>query len=339
MTARAIAIDVMSGDFGPRVLVPASLRYLRQHPELFAYLVGDRSEIAPLLDNSVRQNVSIVHTDDVIAMHESPVAALRHKKRSSIHLAVELVRNGEAGACLSAGNTGALMAISKYLLRTIDGIDRPAICGALPSLYGHSYLLDMGANVDCEAEHLLQFALMASVMVSLLERKPLPTVALLNNGEEAIKGNSQVREAARLLTEHERINYIGYVEGHRMFEAVADIIVCDGFVGNIALKASEGVASYILQKIRQEVRADWISRCLSLFAWPALYRVKNSIDPRVFNGASLLGLQGVVVKSHGHADAKAFYHALGQAHQLMESNMIQKLVQVFSKPNQQGDTA
>lgn len=321
----------MSGDFGPRVLVPATVKYLRQHPGLFAYLIGDRSRIAPLLDSSVRHRTSIVHTDEVVAMDESPINALRHKKRSSIHLAVELVRNGDASACLSAGNTGALMAISKYFLKTIEGIDRPAICGALPSLYGHSYLLDMGANVDCEAEHLLQFARMASVMVSLMERKPLPTVALLNNGEEEIKGNSQVREAAQLLTEHDAINYIGYVEGHRIFEAVADIIVCDGFVGNIALKTSEGVASYILQKIRQEIKADFVSRCLSLFAWPALYRVRNSIDPRVFNGASLLGLQGVVVKSHGHADEKAFYHALEQAHMLMESNMIEQLDQVFSQ--------
>lgn len=321
----------MSGDFGPRVLVPATVKYLRQHPGLFAYLIGDRSIVAPLLDHSILPQTSIVHTDEVITMDESPTNALRHKKRSPIHLGAELVQNGDAVAFLSAGNTGALMAISKYYLKTIEGIDRPAICGALPSLYGHSYLLDMGANVDCQAEHLLQFALMASVMVSLLDRKPLPTVALLNNGEEEIKGNSQVREAARLLTEHEDINYIGYVEGHRIFEAVADIIVCDGFVGNIALKTSEGVASYILQKIRQEVKADLLTRCLSLFAWPALYRARKSIDPRVFNGASLLGLQGVVVKSHGHADEKAFYHALEQAHMLMESDMIQKLDNVFSQ--------
>lgn len=338
MAAQAIAIDAMSGDFGPRVIIPATVKFLHRNPDIFAFLVGDHEQISALLPAKVRHRVRIVHSDEVISMDEQPVAAMRYKKRSSIHLAVELVKNGEAGACVSAGNTGALMAISKYMLKMIDGIERPAICGALPSLKGHSYLLDMGANVDCDARHLLQFALMASVMVNALSGKVSPAVALLNNGEEDFKGNSQVKEAARLLSEHANIHYTGYVEGHRIFEGAADIIVCDGFVGNIALKASEGVASYVLHKIRQEVRADFLSRCLSVLAWPALYRVRNSIDPRVFNGAIFLGLQGVVVKSHGHADEKAFYHALEQAGHLMATDMVGHLHQVFlQSDNNTGD--
>jgi len=331
MAVHSIAIDVMGGDFGPRVIIPATLRFLKQQKDVSVCLVGDSSLIQQLTQRSPYQDrIRIIHADEVIAMDEMPVVALRHKKRSSTHAAVSLLKEGEVSACLSAGNTGALMAISKRMLGMINGIDRPAICGALPTMHGHSYLLDMGANVDCSAENLLQFARMASVMVAVAKDKASPSVALLNNGEEDIKGNSQVKQAAALLSAHADLNYIGYVEGHRMFDAVADIIVCDGFVGNIALKASEGVASYILQKIRQEVRADILSRLLSLFAWPALYRVKNSIDPRIHNGACLLGVQGLVVKSHGHADQKAFFYALQQTHRLMKNDMVGQLKQAFS---------
>lgn len=332
MAVDSIAIDVMSGDFGPRVVISATLRFLRQQKDVSVCLVGDQSVISSLLGrHSFAERIRIVHASEVIGMSEMPVVALRHKKQSSTHLAVELLKKGEAAACISAGNTGALMAISKRMLGMIEGVDRPAICGALPTLHGRSYLLDMGANVDCEAKHLLQFARMASVMVSVAEGKVSPTVALLNNGEEEIKGNSQVKEAAALLSAQADLHYIGYVEGHRIFDAASDIIVCDGFVGNIALKASEGVASYILQKIRQEMKADFLSRCLSLFAWPALYRAKNSIDPRGFNGACLLGVQGVVVKSHGHADQKAFFHALQKTYRLMKNDMTGRLNQAFSQ--------
>lgn len=334
MAVSTIAIDVMSGDLGPRVIIPAIIEFLAKKKDVFVRLIGDGNVIRPLLDqNAPHDRIQIIQSNEVIAMDESPIAAMRHKKQSSMHLAVQQIKDQQAQACISAGNTGALMAISKHKLGMIEGIDRPAICGALPTLYGHSYLLDMGANVDCDAEHLLQFALMASVMVAIAKGKKSPTVALLNNGEEDSKGNSQVKKAAALLSNHPKLNYIGYIEGHDLFTAAADIIVCDGFVGNIALKTSEGVASYIMQKIRQEIHADFFTWLLSFFARPALYRVKKSIDPRCFNGASLLGVQGVVVKSHGHADQKAFYHALMQTYRLMQSDMTQRLNQAFSTPN------
>lgn len=331
MASYTIAIDVMGGDFGPHIIIPSTLDFLRKQKDVSVCFVGNQNHIRALLINQpFADRITIVHSEQVIAMNEAPIQALRQKKRSSTHLTVEQVKQGLADACISAGNTGALMAISKYKLGMIKGIDRPAICGALPSLHGHSYLLDMGANVDCSAEHLLQFALMASVMVGQLKGIAAPTVALLNNGEEDVKGNSQVKQAAALLSQHPLLNYVGYIEGHHIFDAAADIIVCDGFVGNIALKASEGVASYITQKLRQEVQADFLSWVFSLFAWPALMRVKKAIDPRRFNGASLLGVQGVVVKSHGHADRQAFLHALQKTYRLMQSNMTQRLNQAFS---------
>lgn len=331
MASYTIAIDVMGGDFGPHIIIPSTLDFLRQQRDVSVRFVGNKNHIqALLLKQPFPDRIEIVHSEQVIAMHEAPIQALRQKKQSSTHLAIEQVKLGLANACISAGNTGALMAISKYKLGMIKGIDRPAICGALPTMQGHSYLLDMGANVDCSAEHLLQFALMASVMVGQLKGIQSPTVGLLNNGEEDVKGNSQVKKAAMLFSQHKQLNYVGYVEGHDIFDAAVDIIVCDGFVGNIALKASEGVASYIAQKIRQEIQADFLSWLFSLFAWPALLRVKKAIDPRRFNGASLLGVQGIVVKSHGHADRHAFLHALHKTHRLMQSDMTQRLNQAFS---------
>lgn len=329
MASKAIAIDAMSGDFGPRVIVPATLAYLEKHPDCSAVLVGDQAQIHSLLGGSRFDRLTTVHAAEVIAMDEKPSVALRSKKQSSMRVALEMVQRGDAAACLSAGNTGALMAIGMHLLKMVEGVARPAICGAVPSLTGHSYLLDMGANVDCEAEHLLQFALMAQVLVQAVENKAAPTVTLLNNGEEEIKGNSQVKRAAELLTEHPAVNYRGYIEGHKIYQGAADIIVCDGFVGNIALKASEGVASYILERIRREIKADPISRFLAWFALPEFRRIKSKIDPRRFNGASLLGLNGVVVKSHGHADEEAFQHALHHTQQMLQVDIVQQLQAQF----------
>jgi glycerol-3-phosphate acyltransferase PlsX len=325
MAKTALAIDAMGGDYGPRVVVPATLKYLQETPAVSVFLVGNQSEISPLISTRFASRVTIVHADEVIAMDEKVSVALRTKKNSSLRLALELVANSEAQACVSAGNTGALMALGRYLLKTIDGVSRPAICGAVPSLNSHSYLLDMGANVDCAAQDLLCFAIMASVLVKELDGKPNPTVALLNNGEEAIKGNNQVKEAAELLAQCKAINYIGFVEGDKLYEAAADIIVCDGFVGNIALKASEGVAKYVIEKIRQEIKSDPISRFLSLFALPEFHRIKSKIDPRRFNGASLLGLKGIVVKSHGNADELAFFHALQHASYMMSADIVHQL--------------
>ena len=320
-----IAIDVMSGDFGPRVIIPATIKFLQDNPVVTAILVGNESIIKPLLPARLASRMTVLNADEVIDMHDSIAVALRSKKNSSMRLAIELVADKKADACVSAGNTGALMALGKHLLRTIEGIDRPAICGMLPSLDSHSYLIDMGANVDCDAENLLEFALMASVLSRELDHKSKPTVALLNNGEENTKGNSQVKTAADLLAPHPDINYIGYIEGDKMYEAAADVIVCDGFVGNIALKASEGVAKYVIEKIRQQMKSDPVYRFLSLFALPQFHRIKNKVDPRRFNGASLLGLKGIVVKSHGNADEVAFYYALQHAYFMSSVNIVNKL--------------
>lgn len=330
MTNKAIAVDVMSGDLGPRVIIPSIIKFLQNTPQVSVFAVGDESLISTLIPKSFLHRITIVHASEVIAMDETIAVALRVKKQSSMRKAIELVASAQAQACVSAGNTGALMALGRYLLKTIDGVPRPAICGALPSLHSHSYLLDMGANVDCEASDLLNFALMANVLVQELDNKPKPTIALLNNGEENIKGNSQVKEAAELLESHPDINYMGYIEGDKLFEAAADIIVCDGFVGNIALKASEGVAKYIIEKIRFEIKADPLSRFLSVFALPEFHRIKNKIDPRRFNGASLLGLKGIVVKSHGNADEQAFYHALQHAFFMLNADIIGRLDSQFA---------
>jgi len=329
MTNKAIAVDVMSGDLGPRVIIPSILKFLQNTSQVSVFAVGDQSTISSLIPRSYASRIEIIHADEVIAMDETIASALRVKKQSSMRKAIELVANSQAQACVSAGNTGALMALGRYLLKTIDGVPRPAICGAVPSLHSHSYLLDMGANVDCEAADLLNFAVMANVLVRELDNKPRPTIALLNNGAEYIKGNSQVKEAAELLEARSDLNYIGYVEGDKLFEAAADIIVCDGFVGNIALKASEGVAKYIIEKIRFEIKADPVSRFLSLFALPEFHRIKSKIDPRRFNGASLLGLKGIVVKSHGNADEQAFYHALQHALYMVDADIMRKLDSQF----------
>ncbi len=332
MVSKAVAIDAMSGDFGPRVIVPSALQYLQENSNASVILVGQQQKITPLISSSLAHRVEVVHADDVVAMDEKPAVALRSKRQSSMRVAINLVKNGDAGACVSAGNTGALLAIGKYVLKTIPGVTRPAICGAVPSLNSHSYLLDMGANVDCDAEHLLQFALMARILLKAVDNNSQPTVALLNNGVEDIKGNNQVKQADELLSANGEINYIGYVEGHKIYDAAADIVVCDGFVGNIALKASEGVATYIMATMKRELNSDFLSRLFSLLALPALRRVKSEIDPRRFNGACLLGLNGVVVKSHGHADEKAFKHALYQTNKMLSVDIVQQLNSQFSIP-------
>lgn len=328
MAANAVAIDAMSGDFGPRVIVPASLQFLQRTPQARLIFVGQESVISRYIPRKMASKVDIVHASEVVAMDEMPAVALRSKPQSSMHIAVDLVKNGDAGGCISAGNTGALMAISKIHLRTIAGVSRPAICGPIPTREGHSYLLDMGANVDCDARHLLEFALMAQVLAKAVDGNERPTVALLNNGEELCKGNQQVKRAAELFLADKTVNYTGYVEGHRLYQAAADIIVCDGFVGNVALKASEGVATYIMDKIGREIKKDPVTRFLSFMAMPEIRRIKNQVDPRRFNGACFLGVNGVVVKSHGHADETAFIHALDYTYKMLSVDVIAQLQQL-----------
>ncbi len=309
-----IAVDAMSGDHGLSVTVPAALRALKKWPDLHLVLVGREDEIRAALSQQRydAERLSIVHAEQVVEMDELPSRALRQKRRSSMRVALNLVKEGEADACVSAGNTGALMAMSKFVLKTLPGIERPAICTAMPTMCGHVHMLDLGANVGVDGENLLQFALMGSVLVSQLDNNPAPTVGLLNIGEEEIKGPERIRHAHSLLRQTP-LNYVGYVEGDDIFKGTTDVVVCDGFDGNIALKASEGVAKMISFHLKQAFSRNLLTKLAGLAALPVLRRLRQTIDPRRYNGATLLGLRKIVIKSHGGADDYAFFHAIGQA--------------------------
>ncbi|MDV3239097.1 MAG: phosphate acyltransferase PlsX [Gammaproteobacteria bacterium] len=311
-----IALDAMGGDQGADTVVPAALNTLERRPDLRLILVGDQETLRQRLHQAGYRDGSdrlhIHHASEVVGMDESPSRALRLKKDSSMRVAIDLVKGGAAQACVSAGNTGALMATARYVLKTLPGIDRPAISTSIPSIEGHTLVLDLGANVDCSAEHLFQFAVMGSVLANAVHGLERPRVGLLNIGEEEIKGNDQVKEAARLLAESS-LNYIGFVEGDDVYKGGVDVVVCDGFVGNVALKTSEGVAKMIGHFMREEFRRNLLTRLAGLIAMPVLRAFRRRIDPRRYNGASLLGLRGIVIKSHGGADALAFENAIDVA--------------------------
>ena len=307
-----IALDGMGGDIGHDVVVPAALRVLKTTGDAVRLiLVGQEDILLARLDQLKAKGhpgIVIRHASQLVNMDESPAQALRVKKDSSMRVAINLVKQGEADACVSAGNTGALMATARFVLKTLPGIDRPAICTTLPTLRGHTRVLDLGANVDSKAEHLLQFAVMGSVLAEVNGIQQ-PRVGLLNIGEEDIKGNELVKDAARLLASSD-LNYIGFVEGDGIYLDEIDVVVCDGFVGNIALKSSEGVAKLIRHFMTQEFKRNLLTRLAGLIALPVLRAFSRRIDPRRYNGASLLGLQGIVIKSHGGADALAFANAI-----------------------------
>jgi len=310
-----IALDAMGGDHGPSVVVPAALDMLQRNPHVRLILVGQETLLREeLVRNSAEESgrLLIQHASQSISMDESPSQALRLKKDSSMRVAINLVKSGEAQACVSAGNTGALMATARYVLKTLPGIDRPAIITTIPSIGGYTRMLDLGANVDCSAEHLFQFAVMGSVLAEALDNTESPSIGLLNIGEEDIKGNDQVKQAARIIAASD-LNYFGYVEGDDIFKGKVDVVVCDGFVGNVALKSSEGVASIIAHYMREEFSRNWLTKLAAFVALPVLKRLRKRIDPRQFNGASLLGLRGTVLKSHGGADVVAFRHAIESA--------------------------
>ncbi|WP_096366336.1 phosphate acyltransferase PlsX [Thiohalobacter sp. COW1] len=314
MTDRVvISLDAMGGDIGPGAVVPAAVQALSSSPALELILVGDQTVLETHLQ-AHRQllesgRLRLHHASEVVGMDELPSRALRFKKDSSMRVAINLVKDGTAQAAVSAGNTGALMATARYLLKTLPGIDRPAILTAIPSIQGRTLMLDLGANVDCTAEHLFQFAVMGSVLAHAVEGIEAPRVGLLNIGEEEIKGNDQVKEAARLLHDSS-LNYIGFVEGDAVYTGDVDVVVCDGFIGNVALKTSEGVAKMIAQFMREEFKRNPLTRLAGLVALPVLRAFRRRVDPRNYNGASLLGLRGIVIKSHGSADAQAFAHAI-----------------------------
>jgi glycerol-3-phosphate acyltransferase PlsX len=302
----------MGGDHGLTVTIPAALAVLAEQPDLELILVGQRDAIERALAIAgapAHPRVRIRHASETVAMDESPATALRSKKDSSMRVAIDLVKAGEAGACVSAGNTGALMATARFVLKTLPGIDRPAIITAWPTMRGHVHVLDLGANVDSTPDQLFQFGVMGSLLVEALENKPRPKVCLLNIGVEDIKGNETVKRAAELFRASD-LNYGGYVEGDEIFTNNPDVVVCDGFVGNVTMKASEGLARMISQLMKESFLKNPFTRLAGLVAMPVIRAFRRKVDPRLYNGASLVGLNGIVIKSHGGTDAVGFACAI-----------------------------
>ena len=312
----AIAVDAMGGDFGPPVTVSAALTVLKDQSNIKITLVGDeallRRELKRLGPNGIEERLQVQHASQIIDVNENVAQALRGKKDSSMRVAINLVRDKSADACVSAGNTGALMATARFVLKTLPGIDRPAIVTTLQSRRGHVHVLDLGANVDSPADLLLQFGVMGSVLVKYLENINDPSVALLNIGVEDIKGNETIKRAAQLMRES-NLNYRGYVEGDAIYTGEVDVIVCDGFVGNVALKTSEGLAQMVSHIMKTEFNRNIFTRVAGMLAKPVLSTMNKRVDHRRYNGATLLGLRGTVIKSHGGADTLAFVHAIREA--------------------------
>lgn len=322
-----IAVDAMGGDFGPRVAVPAALMALKKDPQLQILLVGNLEQIQPLLPeiSPLLKRLALRHSDVAVAMGDSPKHVLRQQKGSSIHMAVQSVADKEADACVSAGNTGALAVISRYLLKMYPGVSRPAICSQLPAGDGECLMLDLGANLGCDADDLYQFALMGSAMAEVMQGKVSPSVGLLNVGEEELKGTEQVRAAASAMSASDAIRYQGFVEGSDIFAGQVDVIVCDGISGNMALKTSEGVVRFLFQQIRQGFRQTLYGRLVSILVRPVLKTIKRSLNPERYNGAVLLGLQGVVVKSHGAAEVEGFYQAIVHAQHAVQAGLCHRV--------------
>jgi len=339
-----LAIDVMSGDHGLAPVLPAVRHALQQYPQLRVQLVGHMTEISDALDASrkmPRKHIRLVHAGDVVGMSESPAAALRNKRHSSMRIALNQVTYGEADACVSAGNTGALMAMSRKSIGMLSGVDRPAIVSPVPAHQGkkweHTWMLDLGANIDCTADHLFQFACMGSALAAAVDQKPQPRVALLNIGAEEVKGVREVRDCAARL-QKSNLNYVGYIEGNDVFTGKADVVVCDGFAGNVALKTVEGVIRMVGQLVHEEFRSNALHQMIGFLAWPVLFGFRRRIDPRRFNGATLLGLKKVVVKSHGAADSLAWYHAIRVALEEAERDVPGRIRQQLDENLGQGAT-
>jgi glycerol-3-phosphate acyltransferase PlsX len=324
-----VAVDAMGGDYGPPVTVPACVDFLAAVPRARVVLVGMPAQLeGPLakVHPQLRERITIRAATEVVDMDEPPVEALRRKKDSSMRVAINLVKDGTAHACVSAGNTGALMAIARFVLKTLPGIDRPAIASQLPTKTGDTLVLDLGANVNCTPEHLVQFAAMGSALVSAVNGIERPTVGLLNIGEEDIKGSDVVKQTAELL-KASTLNFFGNVEGDDIYMGTTDVVVCDGFVGNVMLKTSEGLAHMLYEFLKTEFTRNVLTRVAAAIVYPVLASFKRRIDPRRFNGATLVGLKGVVVKSHGGADAFAFTNALRRAAAEVEHGVLEKIAQ------------
>lgn len=312
-----IALDAMGGDFGPEVVLPAAVQVVKKHKNVGIILVGDEAILKAqanqlgidLSKGALADHIEIQHASQVVEMHDEPALAIRKKKDSSMRVAINMVAEGRAQAAVSAGNTGALMGTAKFVLKTVPGIDRPAICTTIPSITGHTHMLDLGANVDCSGENLCQFAIMGSVLAEAVDNVEKPRIGLLNIGSEATKGNALVKEANTLLA-NAPIHYIGFVEGDDIYNGSVDVVVCDGFVGNVSLKTSEGVAKMIVHFMKEEFTKNWYNKIAAMIAMPVLKAFRNRIDPRAYNGASMLGLNGIVIKSHGGTDIFGFANAI-----------------------------
>ena len=329
-----IAVDAMGGDHGPSVTVPACVDFLADHPEAELLLVGIPErielELARLGPRSPR--LTVVAATQVVGMDEDVRTAIRTKKDSSMRVAIDLVKAGRAQACVSAGNTGALMGTAKFVLKTLEGIDRPAICAVLPTRNGQVYALDLGANADCTPEHLLQFAIMGATLVKAVEGKANPTIGLLNIGSEEIKGNEVVKKAGELLRAS-ALNFHGNVEGDDIYKGTTDVVVCDGFAGNVALKTSEGLAKMLGDFLKEEYTRNLLSRLAAIVSWPVIRRFRRRVDHRRYNGAALLGLRGIVVKSHGSADRLAFSTALARAHNEASHGLLERIGEEIRRMN------
>ena len=329
-----VAIDCMGGDHGPHVTVPAALAGLASRADANLILVGLRDAIEAELElrgARIGPRLRIHHASEVVGMDESVASALRSKRDSSMRVALNLVKSGEAQSCVSAGNTGALMAISRFVLKMLPGIERPPIATVLPTVKGHVTVLDLGANVDCSPHDLLQFGIMGATLVSAIEHKERPSVGLLNIGEEDIKGNELVRRASELLRAS-GLNFYGNVEGDDIYKGTTDVVVCDGFVGNVALKTSEGLAQMLAAFLREEFSRNALTKTAALVARPVLKAFKHRADHRRYNGASLLGLRGVVIKSHGSADVVAFEYAIHRALDAVQNGVIRKISERVAMP-------
>ena len=322
-----VAIDCMGGDHGPHVTVPAAVKFQRRYPDAHIILVGLRELVEPelrLARTEISPRLRIHHASEVVTMDEPPALALRGKRDSSMRVAINLVKSGEAQACVSAGNTGALMAISRFVLKTLPGIERPAIASILPTLQGRTCVLDLGANVECTPQHLLQFGIMGATLMASVEHIAKPSVGLLNIGEEDIKGSDVVKQAAELLR-NSGLNYYGNIEGDDIYKGTTDVVVCDGFVGNVALKTSEGLAQMLATLLRHEFKRNMFTSLAGLIALPVINAFKRRADHRRYNGASLLGLRGIVVKSHGDADSFAFEFAIERAAEEVRNGVLRRI--------------
>jgi len=331
-----ITIDCMGGDHGPSVTVPAAVSFMRAHADAELFLVGLPEQIDAQLKKSKASGeprLTVIAASEVVEMNDSIEIALRKKKDSSMRVALNLVKDGAAQACVSAGNTGALMAVSRYVLKTLPGIERPAIAAIMPNIKGWTTMLDLGANVDCEPQHLLQFAEMGNALVAAVDGRERPTIGLLNIGEEIIKGNETIKRAGELLRAS-TLNFYGNVEGNDIYKGTTDVVVCDGFVGNVALKTSEGLAHMLGEIIKEEFRRSLLTRAMALLSWPVLARFKHRVDHRRYNGAALLGLRGLVFKSHGSADAYSYEFAIKRAYDAVKNGLQERLILALERQPQ-----